>query len=329
VSQGAVGMTLFFMLSGFILAFTYDLKNISTREYIIRRFSRIYPVYFLAAAITIPFLGFTSLPSWNNGASNQVLLATFAIGANLLLVQAWFPPLFAVWNDGASWSISVESFFYALFPTLRKFFSVSPRRARVSLCASYLVMVTVGASVTILRPSNMSIAYSVPIYRLGEFIVGVALFDVIKRHDKLQLRHISRRFLIFVLPILLVDLAYLGPRLSDYIGHDWIIIPSFAAVLVNLYSDENIVTKLLSSRFLVLLGRSSYSFYAIQAFFILFLLKRRANLIVSYHFLSNNFCLCLITYVLLQITAIGVYLFFEKPIRARIQKRFIEVSIGA
>ena len=323
LSQGAIGMTLFFMLSGFILAYTYEGKALSIREYGIRRFSRIYPVYFLAALLTLPFLGFNVFSSWKNGIADQAALATFTFVMNLLLLQAWFPTLFSVWNDGGSWSISVEAFFYVLFPAIRKFLSESALIAKVTFLCSYLIMVIIGFAVSLFSKTSMLIAYSVPIYRLGEFISGVAIFETIKRFDNFQLRRISRKLLVFLLPALIAELSFLGPHLAGYIGHDWIVLPVFAALLINLYSDDSVVTKALSSRFLVLLGRASYSFYAIQAFFILYLLKERVNLVSSHPILANNLLLCLVTFVLLQVSALGIYLYFEKPVRVRIQKRFV------
>ena len=322
LNQGAIGMTLFFMLSGFILAYTYEGKELSIREYGVRRFSRIYPVYFLAALLILPFLGFSVFSSWNNGIADQVALTTFTVSMNLLLLQAWFPTLFPVWNDGGSWSISAETFFYALFPAIRRFLSDSAIKAQVTLMFSYFIMVFIGIAVSLFSQTSMSIAYSVPIYRLGEFIGGVAIFETIKNYDYFRLRRLSRKLLVCLLPLLILELSFLGSHFADYIGHDWIVVLVFAVVLINLYSDDSVVTKLLSSGFFVLLGRASYSFYAIQAFFILFLLKQRAKLVNSHPIFANNLMLCLVTFFVLQASAIGIYLFFEKPIRLRIQKRF-------
>src|ERR1035437_982751 len=47
VASGFTAVTLFFVLSGFILAYNYD-RIRSRREFWISRFARIYPVYFLS-----------------------------------------------------------------------------------------------------------------------------------------------------------------------------------------------------------------------------------------------------------------------------------------
>lgn len=105
VQQGAVGMSLFFILSGFVLAHNYAAPG---RKYLWSRFARIYPVYTLAALVTIPFF------SLNGDVS--VWQVAFAAVADVFMLQAWFPPLFPLWNFGASWSLSAEAFFYGVFP---------------------------------------------------------------------------------------------------------------------------------------------------------------------------------------------------------------------
>src|ERR1035437_3206239 len=87
--QGAVGMTFFFMLSGFILAMHYQEKDV--KKYAVARFSRIYPIYFFAALVTVPWIGVSSLALWSHGFSLKFLLSFFLVFLNIFLLQAWFP----------------------------------------------------------------------------------------------------------------------------------------------------------------------------------------------------------------------------------------------
>ena len=57
LDQGAIGMSLFFILSGFILAYRYADGRSTLKDYLINRFARIYPICAVAALVTLPWIG--------------------------------------------------------------------------------------------------------------------------------------------------------------------------------------------------------------------------------------------------------------------------------
>ncbi len=105
VSHGTTGISLFFMLSGFILAYRYDGIDLKAAGYYRNRFARIYPIYFLSGLVTLPWMMSSMWPQHHQPPS-----VFFVIVANIFLLQAWFNILFNMWNEG-SWSISAEMFF--------------------------------------------------------------------------------------------------------------------------------------------------------------------------------------------------------------------------
>src|SRR5262249_30868226 len=54
---GAIGMSIFFVLSGYVLAHRYRDGVTSYRDYLVNRFARIYPIYAVAALLTVPWMG--------------------------------------------------------------------------------------------------------------------------------------------------------------------------------------------------------------------------------------------------------------------------------
>jgi peptidoglycan/LPS O-acetylase OafA/YrhL len=56
IAEGAVGMSMFFTLSGFILSHAYAESKIAIKQYVQNRIARIYPVYILAAILALPWL---------------------------------------------------------------------------------------------------------------------------------------------------------------------------------------------------------------------------------------------------------------------------------
>ena len=124
VRQSWLFVDFFFVLSGFVIAFTY-LDKIESKaalvEFVIRRFGRVWPLH---AAILLLFvmseclkLGLSQvdgLPIHEPAFGGSYTLD--AIGANLLLVHALGFYTRETWN-GPSWSISVEFYTYLIFAT--------------------------------------------------------------------------------------------------------------------------------------------------------------------------------------------------------------------
>ena len=108
LGNGYLAVTLFFILSGFILAYTYDGQidgKTNRLHFWEARFARIYPVYFLSLMLAFWF---------ERGLSLGTRLAVLG------MVQAWdprAPQLTGAWNYPA-WTLSVEAFFYLCFPFL-------------------------------------------------------------------------------------------------------------------------------------------------------------------------------------------------------------------
>ena len=95
IDQGAIGMTIFFVLSGFVLAYQYSAKPVGYRTYAVNRFARIYPIYFLCMVMSVETL--RGLAGWSVTAT-IARLSTLTV-ANVFVIQAWFPPFFNLWND--------------------------------------------------------------------------------------------------------------------------------------------------------------------------------------------------------------------------------------
>lgn len=173
---GPVGMSFFFVLSGFILALTAKGTDplLSFKHYAARRFARIYPIYLVILLLSWPLIGFAEAlgPSPARSATAHAI-------ADLTLTNAWFPQLFSggLIREG-SWSLSVEVFFYATFPFI--FFhanrlsddSLSKAcRWAIALTCFFSIM---GKYIQPIDPGlRFALFYSMPIFRLPEFAAGV------------------------------------------------------------------------------------------------------------------------------------------------------------
>ena len=119
LSNGYLAVALFFLLSGFILSYTYEGHVEGRKEFASfweARFARIYPVYFLALLLALPF---------------QHRLTLGSASSVIFMVQAWNPlhrEWAGSWNYPA-WSLSVEAFFYVFFPFIQRQISRMSDRA--------------------------------------------------------------------------------------------------------------------------------------------------------------------------------------------------------
>jgi peptidoglycan/LPS O-acetylase OafA/YrhL len=104
-SAGTMGVSFFFVLSGFVL--TWSARPTDTyKGFLRRRLVKIYPNHFITLWLAMALFAAAFTPA------RTVVL-------NVLLLQSWVPrPGVFLSINGASWSLSCEIFFYALFPLL-------------------------------------------------------------------------------------------------------------------------------------------------------------------------------------------------------------------
>ncbi|MFD9789809.1 acyltransferase family protein [Streptomyces sp. NPDC059070] len=117
-NTGALGVTFFFVLSGFVLAWSARPSD-TTRAFWRRRFAKIYPNYVITWALAMVLFASAYTPT-------RVALA------NLFMVHVWVPDLqYLLSVNLASWSLGCELVFYASFPLLnRLFLRIDPARLK-------------------------------------------------------------------------------------------------------------------------------------------------------------------------------------------------------
>jgi peptidoglycan/LPS O-acetylase OafA/YrhL len=319
LNAGAVGMSLFFVLSGFVLAHRYHHGPVPCRSYLVNRFARIYPVYFVAALVTVPWMGVSFGAGSSAGAARPVAQLLVLVVANVLLVQAWLPQLFGYWNDGGSWSISAEAFFYVLFPFLLGGLAQRTRRQLAGvLLAAYVLAVLPAASYLAFDPKpNYALFYSMPIFRLPEFVFGVCAYLAARQAGPLA------RLRWAVLPataLLAAYLALVGPGLPPYVVHNWLALPVIGFVLAVVGTSGGLAARVLSAKPLVWAGRVSYCFYSFQVLLLLVLVSHHDRLVRRLPLLRHNGVLCGASFLVLLAVSGLAHRFLEEPLRRWIRR---------
>ncbi|AYV33070.1 O-acetyltransferase OatA (plasmid) [Streptomyces sp. ADI95-16] len=173
---GNLGVSFFFVLSGFVLTWAARADEKAPRFWR-RRFFKIFPSHAVVFVLALALLPLSGMP-----------LKPLEATANFLLVQAWLPDSdFIVYSvNGVTWSLSVELAFYAAFPLLvRLVRAIRPERLWAWTAAVVLAALAVPAvtSVTLDGPPNMMVpgvsweqlwtGYFCPPVRALEFVAGM------------------------------------------------------------------------------------------------------------------------------------------------------------
>jgi len=325
LSQGQVAVSFFFVLSGFILAYTYcdtggGLRG-SPRRFWRARFARIYPLYALAFALDLPRgLGFflTSAPSLTD-AWGKIAISGLAY---LALLQSWYPRVTNSWNT-PGWSLSAEAFFYAVFPALlgaTKSWSI--RRFIAVAMAVWALPVLVYAALvpsheaTFQLASTQTLWRSLPLLRLPEFMLGIGagrlyVSGALDRQTR-AVRSAGLVALVLILILLGFDLGVPKVLIQNTLEAPLFAVLIFAAASGTLPSPRWLI-----SRPLVLLGRASYAVYIVHQ-----PLKWMFESVARRLGLASPSPALLLTYlVLLEILCIGLFLWIEDPARRFLTRR--------
>ena len=274
---GYIGVNFFFVLSGFILVYTYASNDLDPRRFWRARFARIYPAYVLSLAVTAPGFLFAlqhlNLPFyvWSQRHFTLAALST------LLLLQAWIPQGALTWNP-VCWSLSVEGFFYSLFPFLLPGTKLSSERklwlgiaffslTSLAMSVAYIVFHPDGANrinspeVTLFWKNLLSFN---PVVRLPEFMVGMFAGRLFLRGSvKDGLGSIS----IFCGTAIIVLITALARAIPNPLISAGFLSPAFAAIIFGVAQQPR-WTRFLALKPLVLLGEASYSLYLLHSFVI-------------------------------------------------------------
>lgn len=250
-AHGDIGVSLFFVLSGFILAYTYlSLTGLrgTPVSFWIARIARVYPVYVFALVIAAGPL------VWTHQATFGVVLST------PLLLQSWHADWSTAWNPPA-WSLSAEALFYVCFPVIGGY--LARTSWRVALCT---FAGSWGASLAlIVTSSRLGVAYETavynPLFRLPEFVCGVAAGVVFMRHPRVAW---SGPCSLIGVALLMCSMAILGdvlPRASLNAG---LFTPLLGLLIFALACGQGPLAAALSTRPMVALGEASYALYLLH-----------------------------------------------------------------
>jgi peptidoglycan/LPS O-acetylase OafA/YrhL len=275
IQSGFVGVSLFFVLSGFILAYTYIDDNHTLRgswsDFIFARFARVYPVYVFALLIALPIFIDISLVHPVGVMKLKDTLRTAFLTP--LLLQGWTPKRAWMWN-GPGWSLSAEAFFYLLFPVIgiwiarqsSKKLGVLALVACIAIVAPPLVFaVSRAGGIAVVTSSSYGswvafLKFS-PLIHLPQFVIGIITGVAFIRRRRPS--SLDGWLSIASVAAIIVVLAS-SHHIPYLLLQGGLLAPLFAVMIYTLACGRGIVCKLLSQPAAVRMGEASYALYLIH-----------------------------------------------------------------
>ena len=324
---GSMGVSFFFVLSGFILSYNYygkflTLNTDNILKFILYRFARVYPVHILTFIISLPIIYFSNI-KFN-------LLDTLL---NIFLLQSYFPNGNKVFSFNAvSWTISVEMVFYAFLPfilfflykakimhNIKNLFIVGSTFFLIAIIIAFMFRNEVEAF-----SLGWWFIYIFPLFRLVDFIIGVLLgliFISVSNKKLFEKKDIFIFSFLEIASILTFVFSYYSKYYKfDSISYSLYYIPSISLIIFIFAFQRGIFSSLLSYSKLVYLGEISYSMYMIHQLAITYFARYFFPTIYGEspdirHNLAQTFVLLIIIY-----SSSIIYRFYEFPLRKRIRK---------
>jgi peptidoglycan/LPS O-acetylase OafA/YrhL len=262
---GYVSVSFFFLLSGYILSMVY-LKSgraIRVGKFYLARFARIYPLYFLTLVADTPTLLLPRIAKYGLASGVMKTLVTFL--GNAFLIQAWIVSLRGI--DNPNWSLSVEAFFYLIFPAiglaLWKLRGASFWLAAAALYLGGQVIVTVAAR-HIAGSTPQFLAFLHP----ESFALGILLASwQVRGRQNAGARRASPVVFWMVLIAALAasfSVVYWFSLLPTVNLYDGLLAPIFACVIWTFSHSDWWPARVLSAPWLVVLGEASFGLYLIH-----------------------------------------------------------------
>jgi peptidoglycan/LPS O-acetylase OafA/YrhL len=304
VVLSAIGMPLFFVLSGFLMAYNYstgfrDRFGRTLRSYYVARFARIYPVYAVSLLLYLSVTGcfFNDLKDHPDDTRKSLRYVS-------TLTQSWaHAPVFQGTHNprpvsqaymGVAWSVSTEAFFYLVFPLVvlpLARFVTGRGRMLAGAAAVYLAYLVAGYLIFNAIPPEVRegpdwgnsrgwwMIYLCPYMRFGEFLIGAFVGQYFLRTAD-RPAPTGRRWWAGAGLLAAAVVLFVGGNYRLLLPHEfgagptprWVIMaamnvlyaPLAAVVILQLAAFPSLAQRAMGCRLMVLLGEMSYCMYLLH-----------------------------------------------------------------
>lgn len=311
--EGYIGVSFFFILSGFVLGYSYHDKILSGEvkfsQFWLARFARIYPLHLLTLLIAIPLSFKGDATEWIN---------RFVL--NIFLIQSFVPSddIYFYFNS-VSWSISDEWFFYVMFPFL---IFLMLRRRYLKFLPILILMIPV--SLLLVKESyHEKYFYINPLLRIGDFIIGKLLYRVYRKRKDIEIlnnRQVANMAEIGSLLFLAVFIYFHNnvPQGFRYSCYYW---PPMIMLIYTFAYARGFISDMLSNSTMVFLGEISFGFYMVHMLVLRYYQYLPGKVSFLQALLPINHNAAFIIFGISLTLSIVIYKFYEMPANRFIKQK--------
>lgn len=278
---GYLGVHLFFIVSGFVIYMTIE-KTKYPSDFIVSRFSRLFPAYWVAILLTSAVMNFAGQPNEHVG--------FFRILGNFTMCQRW---LHIENVDGVYWTLTVELTFYVFM-----FLVFISKKVKYIFHISIILLVFL----TLIQTLNIPLIGNVfPFFKYSNLFISGMCFYKIKNKEGAWYYHV------LILGCILVQ-ALIA---SSNVEYAYILV-----IFIVFYLFTYNWLEFLNNKLFLFFGSISYSLYLIHENIGILLLKYLERFQLSY-ILRLSIVLSIVIFVAFLITK-----FIENPAMNFIRSKF-------
>lgn len=299
------GVTLFFVISGFLITYLL-LKEIAVsntvniKSFYIRRVLRIWPLYYgylILALLLLLFLGL------GNEIINPNLWFYMFFSANI--------PFFAgsgIWIIVHYWSIGVEEQFYLFWPWLAKFTKQKVLYGALAVMILWLAL-KYGSWIVFSNKSLIYKFFTVTSFQSMMYGAVGAIFFYNK--NKIFLRITTNRFTQIATWIFFIFAWFLDKHIPAILQNDVIAFFSLFLIMEQVGAKSKMIN--MENRFFDFIGKISYGIYVIHPMVIFILSYFWRTLHPTFDLKFQYVCIYVLTASITILLAHLSYTYYEKP----------------
>ena len=310
-----------YVLSGFVMSLVYHRpsEKFEIANYWKARVVRIYPLYLIAFLLTCLYYY-----------DAFIAVKPQKILANVFAVQAWIPAYAQSFNYPA-WSITVEIFFYLLFPFLTLWtYRISTKKL---IWGSMIFWAFSQLAYQVLwtgwLESQRQFVLYFPLFHLNSFIIGVVGGIWYVREGRQGIFNpLHNRFLLILSVLFSLGYLILGMTSFPALPHGLqpmagILAPIMLLFIITLSLDGTKLSTFLQRPWLVLLGESSYAIYILHVP-VSWLFEKY---LTEFQIPNSAWIFSVSNVPLIVLLSLGLFLFVDTPVRNWLREYFKTIDL--
>jgi peptidoglycan/LPS O-acetylase OafA/YrhL len=320
LSELHIGVTVFFVLSGFLIAYRYmnkvEVSKAWVYQYFKNRVARIYPMYFLLSTCAFVYYYY-----------HHDTQATIPVYLSNITFLRGFSSSYKFTGIGQGWSLTVEECFYALAPVML----LLRKRINIWLMAA-ITLAFAFVMADIFKNTDFYGFFGTPQFvfsytyfgRCLEFIIGIQLALMIKNKVITDRTGFAYTF-IGIMGIVTCLYTYtffpaagemdMSTNTVARIFINNVLCATFISILFyGLITEQNMFRRFLSTPLMKLLGESSYIFYLIHFGFVFSIVAGVVPMFGGARFF--------VLFLILNVISVILYKFVEHPVNKFIRSHF-------